>query len=186
MITILRAGAKVGIGVTVAYVVVVGLFERVAPRRWVKAYQRAVNPMVRRWAGVTAGWAIVETTGRRSGRKRQTPVGGRLVGEAYWLVAGDGRHSDYVKNVAADPRVRVRVHGRWRAGVATILDDDHARRRLLRLNPFNSAFVAIAAKDPLTIRIDLVAPSGGVPRDEPPHPHRQIGGCDPCSLHSSP
>lgn len=152
MITSLRVCAGVG----VAYVAVVGLFERLAPRRWVRAYQRAVNPMVRRWAGRAAGWAVVETTGRRTGRPRQTPVGGRLVGgRAYWLVAGDGRHSDYVKNIAADPRVRVRVHGRWRRGVAAILDDDHARRRLLKLNPLNGAFVAIAAKDPLTIRIDL-------------------------------
>jgi deazaflavin-dependent oxidoreductase (nitroreductase family) len=154
MITSLRVGATLGL----AYLVVVGLFERLAPRRWVRAYQRAANPMFRRWAGLAAGWAVVETTGHRSGQPRQTPVGGRLVGDrAYWLVAADGRHAAYVKNIAADPRVRVRVHGRWRTGVATILDDDHARRRLLKLNPFNSAFVAIAAKDPLTIRIDLAA-----------------------------
>lgn len=162
VITSLRVGAGAGL----AYLVVVGLFERLAPRRWVKAFQRVANPTFRRWAGLAAGWAVVETTGRRSGRPRQIPVGGRLVGDrAYWLVAADGRHADYVRNILADPRVRVRVHGRWRAGVATILDDDPPRRRLVKLNPFNSAFLAIAAKDPLTIRIDLLP--GTDASDEP-------------------
>jgi deazaflavin-dependent oxidoreductase (nitroreductase family) len=143
------------VAVTVAYVVGVGLFERLAPRRWVRAYQRAANPGFRWWAGFSLGWAVIETTGRRTGLKRQVPVGGRLQGDVYWTVAGDGGRSAYVRNIEADPRVRVRVHGRWREGVAHVLPDDDARRRLLRLNPLNSAFVLIAATDPLTIRIDL-------------------------------
>ena len=141
---------------SLAYVVGVGLFERLAPRRWVRAYQRAVNPLFRHWTGRAHGWAVIETTGRRSGLARQTPVGGRLVGDStYWLVAGTGRASDYVRNIEADPRVRIRIHGRWREGEATLLPDDPARRRLFRLNPFNSAFLAVAARDPLTIRVDL-------------------------------
>ena len=151
--------ARALVGVVVAYVVTLGLFERLAPRAWVRRYQRAVNPFFRSWAGVAFGWAVIETTGRRSGQPRRTPVGGRLRGSTYWTVAGDGRHSDYVKNIETSPAVRVQVHGRWRAGTAHVLADDPARRRLLRLNPINSAFVAIAAKDPVTIRIDL-APSG--------------------------
>ena len=137
------------------YVVGLGLFERLAPRRVVRAYQRAVNPYYRWWTGRALGWAVIETTGRRSGLVRQVPVGGRLRGDTYWTVAGDGMHSAFVKNIAADPRVRIRVHGRWRSGVAHLLPEDDARRRLLGLNPINSAFVLIAAKEPLTVRIDL-------------------------------
>jgi deazaflavin-dependent oxidoreductase (nitroreductase family) len=82
-------------------------------------------------------------------------VGGALRGASYWLVAGDARHSQYVKNITADPRVRVKVHGRWRTGTAVVCTDDDAGKRLLRLNPLNSVFVAIAGRDPVTVRIDL-------------------------------
>ncbi len=139
------------------YVVVMAMFERLAPRRWVRAYQRAVNPLFRLWAGVALGYAVIETTGRRTGLRRQTPVGGRLRGEAFWCVAVDGAASSWVVNVESDPHVRVKVHGRWRTGTAHLLHDDDARRRLWRLNPLNSLFVAIAARHPLTVRVDLCA-----------------------------
>ena len=137
------------------YIVGLGLFERLAPRPAVRTYQRTANRFFRTWTGVALGWAIIETTGRRTGLARQVPVGGRLRGDTYWTVAGDGMHSAFVKNIAADPRVRVKVHGRWRTGTAHLLPDDDARRRLVRLNPINSVFVLIAAKEPLTVRIEL-------------------------------
>lgn len=141
----------------VVYVVVTATFERLAPRRWVRAYQRAMNPFFRVWAGLAPGFAVIETTGRRTGRPRQVPVGGRLRCNTFWCVAGDGTESSWVMNVESDPRVRVKVHGTWRTGTAHLLHDDDARRRLWTLNPFNSLFVGIAASDPLTVRIDLGA-----------------------------
>lgn len=133
----------------------VAVFERLAPRRWVRSYQRVVNPFYEAWTGLAFGWAVIETTGRRTGLPRRVPVGGRLRGNTYWCVAGDGAHSAFVKNIDADPRVRVRVHGRWRTGTAHLLPDDNPRKRLLHINPLNSVFVWIAGKNPLTIRIDL-------------------------------
>lgn len=143
------------VGIVAIYVLGVGLFERVAPRPWVRAYQRNANKLFRRLGGRAHGFAVIETIGRRSGLERQTPVGGRLKDGVFWVVAGDASHSDYVKNLEANPNVRIRVHGTWRAGRATVMKDDDARRRLRKLNPINSAFVAIAARDPRTIRIDL-------------------------------
>ena len=138
-----------------AYIVGLGLFERLAPRRWVRAYQRSVNPWFRWWAGIAFGFGVIETTGRRTGKVRQTPVGGRLRRNVFWTVAGDGRYSGWVRNIEATSRVRVRVHGRWRHGVAEVLPGDNPRRRLLRLNPVNSLFVLIAGKHPLSVRIVL-------------------------------
>jgi deazaflavin-dependent oxidoreductase (nitroreductase family) len=141
--------------VAVVYIFGVSTFERVGPRRWVRAYRLASNRFFRLVLGFSFGWAILETTGRRTGLRRQTPIGGRLVGDTYWLVAGDGRRAAYVSNIDADPRVRLKVHGRWRAGTAQLVPDDDVRRRLVRLNPINSVFVLIASRDPLTVRIDL-------------------------------
>lgn len=52
-------------------------------------------------------FALLETTGRRSGQPRQTPVGNGLDGATFWLIAAHGRQSDYVRNLLARPRVRV-------------------------------------------------------------------------------
>ena len=135
----------------------IAVFERLAPRRLVRRYQRLANPWYRPMAGVVPGWAVVETTGRKTGLPRQVPVGGRLQGDTYWLIAGDGRASAFVKNLEADPRVRVRVHGRWRPGTAHVVDDDDVRQRLLRMSPANSLFLLVAnpLSRMLTVRIDL-------------------------------
>jgi deazaflavin-dependent oxidoreductase (nitroreductase family) len=132
------------------------LFERLAPRRYVRLYQKFVgNPLQRPGAGVVPGWAVIESIGRRSGSPHQVPVGGRLQGRSFWLVAGDGRQSQYVRNIEANPRVRLKIHGRWRTGAGHILDNDNPRLRLWRLNSINGLFVWIAGTELLTIRVDL-------------------------------
>ena len=73
------------------------------------------------------GDALLETTGRRSGQARVTPVCDCLEGNTFWIVAQRGRDAAYVKNIAANPRVRVKgslSSSAWRAGTAEILDDD--------------------------------------------------------------
>jgi deazaflavin-dependent oxidoreductase (nitroreductase family) len=110
------------------------------------------------------GWgpgafALLETTGRRSGRPRQTPVGDGLDGRVFWLVAAHGRQADFVRNIEAQPRVRVRVgRGPWLAGVATLLPDDDvgARSRTLP-HRWDAALGRAIATTPMTVRIDLDA-----------------------------
>jgi deazaflavin-dependent oxidoreductase (nitroreductase family) len=153
MIDLLATIIAVGV---VLIIIGPAIFERLAPREWVRRYQRANMPLYRPAAGVTPGWAVIETTGRKSGEPRQTPVGGRLRGNTFWLVVGDRSGSQYVKNIEANPNVRVRIHGRWRLGTARLLPDDNCRRRLLSMNPVNSLFIGIAGRDPATMRIDLL------------------------------
>lgn len=123
----------------------------------VDAFQRYVaNPVVRQVAGRVPGAPVLlETTGRMSGQPRRTPVGGRLVGESFWLVSEHGLRSQYVKNLAADPHVRLRMRGRWHSGVAHLLPEDDPRARLRELPRSNSAAVRALGTSLLTIRIDL-------------------------------
>jgi deazaflavin-dependent oxidoreductase (nitroreductase family) len=130
--------------------------------------KRVVNPivMLAHNLGIPPpGDALLETTGRRTGRPRRTPVCDGLDGETFWLVAQRGLHADWVKNIQADPRVRVKVRTRsgvgWRTGTAHILDDDDPRERWRRIGEGNlarrlcvSASAAVGT-DPLTVRIDL-------------------------------
>src|SRR4051794_11944682 len=47
------------------------------------------------------GDALLETTGRNSGRPRVTPVCDGLQGETFWVVAQEGHSADYVQNIQA-------------------------------------------------------------------------------------
>ncbi|MFE5816600.1 nitroreductase/quinone reductase family protein [Streptomyces sp. NPDC056479] len=119
--------------------------------RTVRAFQRRLNAVMRRLPTQT----LLETTGRTSGLPRRTPLGGRRVGNAFWLVSEFGERSQYVRNIKADPRVRVRIKGRWHTGTAQLLPDDDPIARLRTLPRFNSAGVRTFGADLLTIRVDL-------------------------------
>lgn len=125
-------------------------------RRVVTWFHRVLaNPVMRRVGRFLPGQALLETTGRRSGQPRQIPIGGRLTGEAFWLVANHGQYANYVRNIQADPHVRLRIGRRWRSGVAHLLPDDDPRARLRQLPAYNSAMVRLLGTNLLTVRIDL-------------------------------
>jgi deazaflavin-dependent oxidoreductase (nitroreductase family) len=118
-----------------------------------------VNPLVRPLVErglLDPGWALLETRGRRSGRPRVVPVGNGLRDGVFWVVTEHGYHADYVRNILADPRVRVKVGGRWRSGRARVLADadPYARLRALR-RPVNDALLLAVGTEQLVIRIDL-------------------------------
>jgi deazaflavin-dependent oxidoreductase (nitroreductase family) len=100
--------------------------------------------------------ALLETTGRKSGLPRRVPVGNGLRGDTFWIVSEHGHAADYVRNIQADPRVRVKIGRQWREGTAHVLegDDPHARMRMLS-RPTNDAAVRLMGTDLLTVRIDL-------------------------------
>jgi deazaflavin-dependent oxidoreductase (nitroreductase family) len=75
-------------------------------------------------------FALLETTGRRTGQVRHTPVGNGLDGDTFWLVAQRGLQADYVRNLQAQPRVRVKVGPTWRSGMARVLPDDDPSARV--------------------------------------------------------
>ena len=129
---------------------------RARKQRWVTWFHRHVaNPCIRLVAGHMPGQAILETTGRRSGLPLGTPVGGRIEGSTFWMVSDHGLASNYVRNIQADPRVRVQVRGTWYPGTAVVLPDDDARKRLKRLPRMNSLLVRMLGTDLTTVRIDL-------------------------------
>ncbi|MGV9450256.1 nitroreductase/quinone reductase family protein [Streptomyces sp. NPDC003635] len=119
--------------------------------RTARAFQRRLNAVMRRLPNHT----LLETTGRTSGLPRRTPVGGRRVGDSFWLVSEFGERSQYVRNILADPKVRVRIRGRWHEGTAHLLPDDDPVARLRTLPRLNSAAVRMIGAQLLTVRVDL-------------------------------
>ena len=127
------------------------------------AQKHVVNPPVRLMlrAGVLPPThALLETTGRHTGQLRHNPVGNGMTDDerTFWIVAEHGRHAGYVRNIEADPNVRVRVGRTWHTGRAHLLPDDDPIARLRAIgHPVNGFMVRVMGTDLLTIRIDLQA-----------------------------
>jgi deazaflavin-dependent oxidoreductase (nitroreductase family) len=100
--------------------------------------------------------ALLETTGRRSGKPRRVPVGNGLRGNVFWIVAEHGHHADYVRNIERDPRVRVKVGPDWHSGTAHVLPDEDPGARMKALGrPVNDTLVRLVGSEPLVLRVDL-------------------------------
>ena len=126
--------------------------------RAITTFQRTIaNPLAKR----SPSQVLLETTGRVSGEPRHTPIGGSRVDDAFWFVSEYGRKSQYVRNILANPQVRLRLDGTWHSGTAALLDDDDPRARLNTLPKGNSAAVRAFGTELLTIRVDLATDSAG-------------------------
>jgi deazaflavin-dependent oxidoreductase (nitroreductase family) len=129
--------------------------------------QAVINPLDKLAFALRApppGDALLETTGRRSGRPRVTPVCDCLEDDTFWVIAQDGHSADYVRNIEANPRVRVKGSlsgGGWRTGTAHVLDDDDPDERmriLSRGNRWRRLCLQASGRvgtSRLTVRIDL-------------------------------
>lgn len=146
--------------------------------RWLLLIQnRVVNRVVVRLLGLGLGpptYALLETTGRGTGLPRQLPVANGLQGDTFWLIAGLGEDAQYIRNIKANPRVRIRARParlrdgwrvRSRTGTARLLPEDDASERHRRLGDGRPgyrldgvllrALARLGRSEMLTVRIDL-------------------------------
>jgi deazaflavin-dependent oxidoreductase (nitroreductase family) len=144
-------------------------------RRILRLQNRLINPLVA-WL-IARGlepptYAVLETVGRRTGRVRRVPVANGLDRDTFWLFAALGERSAYVRNLRADPRVRIKarparlrdgLRSRWRTGTAHPLPDDDAEARHRALGRGRPGYrldgvllrALAGGNRMLTIRIDL-------------------------------
>ncbi len=114
---------------------------------------------------VPPGYALLETTGQKTGKPRRTPVGGGRIGERFWVVVEHGMNASYVRNIASNPHVRLKLcdglRSHWHLGIAHLLPDDDPRERQrwlagqLPSSAVNAAAVRFFGTQLLTVRIDL-------------------------------
>jgi deazaflavin-dependent oxidoreductase (nitroreductase family) len=117
-------------------------------------FWKTVNPLIRPLAGFAPWWVLLETTGHRTGARRRTPlVNGPLDGSVLSVLSVYGDSAVFVKNIRANPRVRVKRRGRWREGTVEVIEVTsetvadlglYARRVLLRI-----------ASDPKVVRVTI-------------------------------
>lgn len=123
-----------------------------------------LNPLVRGLfrLGVSPPMtALLETTGRKSGKVRHTPVNYMRDGQTLWVIAQHGRHAGWVLNLEANPNIRARLGRTWHPASAQLVDDDdpHERGRTFSRNPIARAMIASTLRAletaPVSLRIDL-------------------------------
>jgi deazaflavin-dependent oxidoreductase (nitroreductase family) len=113
-----------------------------------------MNPVARPLSGVAPWWVLQETTGRRSGQPRRTPLArGAEFDGAHWIIAVHGEASDFVRNLKADPRVRFKVRGSWHAGTARV--EPVTEDRLRRFGAYARGGLRTVAIEPCLVRIEL-------------------------------
>jgi deazaflavin-dependent oxidoreductase (nitroreductase family) len=114
---------------------------------------------------VPPGYALLETVGRKTGKPRRTPVGEGRIGKEFWIVAEHGMNAGYIRNIASNPRVRLKLRdglrSRWYVGTAHLLPEDNPRERQrwlagqLPSSAANASVVRLLGTQLLTVRIDL-------------------------------
>ncbi|MEU2174713.1 nitroreductase family deazaflavin-dependent oxidoreductase [Nocardia sp. NPDC019219] len=104
-------------------------------------------------------WVVLETTGRRSGLPRRIPLArGPVDGQVMSLISVHGERADWVRNIRADPRVRLRVWWRWRSATAAVIELTAAE--LSRFNVYGKLGPRLFGLDdaaPVLVRIDMSA-----------------------------
>lgn len=66
---------------------------------------------------------LLTTTGRKSGKKRITPLQYEEINGKIFLGSARGTHSDWYRNILADNRVEIQVRNRKFSGIAEPITD---------------------------------------------------------------
>jgi deazaflavin-dependent oxidoreductase (nitroreductase family) len=116
-------------------------------------FWRIANPPTRLLAGIAPWWVLVETTGNKTGKRRRTPIAtGPYDDSGIELIAAHGRHSAWVKNLEANPAVRIKLNRRWRDGDASIVELE--QNKLGGYNLYARQAAGAIGIDPVVVRID--------------------------------
>jgi len=124
-----------------------------------------VNPLVAAMdrVGIRSSLVVeLETTGAKTCQPRRVPLTGRADDRGVWVISQHGRRAGWAHNIAANPKVRVRIDNQWRSGTATFEPDDDVRARARSFGgggKLSRSAAALAMRamesDPISVRINF-------------------------------
>ncbi len=98
---------------------------------------------------------VIETVGRRSGRRHRIPVGYLDDGGRIIVVVEDGLRANWVRNAfARDGCLRIHLRGRWRDARLRMLEAD-PESYLTRMNRIHAGFVRLESSTPTVAELVL-------------------------------
>jgi deazaflavin-dependent oxidoreductase (nitroreductase family) len=108
-------------------------------------WRLGMGPLLNMGPAMAGRYMVITHTGRKSGKKRRTPVNFATVDDEVYCVAGFGAVSDWYRNIIANPQVEAWLPDGWWAGIAEEVMHPEARLPLLRAVLIGSGFAALAA-----------------------------------------
>ena len=125
-------------------------------RRWfVLLFWRLLNPVMRPLAGAAPWWVLVETVGRKTGKRRRTPLAvGRRDATGMWVIAVHGRRAGWVLNAEAAETIRYRHRFRWVDAKAVVHGWD--RDAVASMSAYARSGPRVTADNPLLVKFQPV------------------------------
>ena len=109
-----------------------------------------VEPLVRRGvvssSHTPASLVVMESTGYLSGQARRTPLWSLRLGDYRLVSTGRGRRSFWVRNLQANPEVRLFIGGRECQAEAIVIAPDHDNREDWDLEPWLARLLDLLAR----------------------------------------
>ena len=103
---------------------------------WLSPVHRVLIRVLGYYFERASGWVVLTTTGRKSGLPRHVLLPCERTSEFLYVISTYGRRSNWLRNMARDPRVMVTCGG-WRvAGHVEIVDDLERKRAIVSGHPF--------------------------------------------------
>ena len=104
-----------------------------------------IEPLIRAGIGSPGLWPagaiVLETVGRKSGRKYNVPLLAARIGDLL-VVSTLRRRSQWLKNVAANPKLRYWMNGKLRDAEAIVISADHPAKPEEIVPPATSCLMA--------------------------------------------
>jgi len=115
-------------------------------------WRLGLGPWINLWPKVGGRILVIAHQGRKTGRRRYTPVNYALVDGEIYCTVGFGVVSDWYRNLAVNPNIEVWLPDGWWAGVVEDISDSPWRLPLLRQVLIGSGGVTyLAGIDPVNL-----------------------------------
>ena len=115
-------------------------------------WRLGLGPWINLWPEVGGRILVIAHQGRKTSRRRYTPVNYALVDGEIYCTVGFGVVSDWYRNLAVNPNIEVWLPDGWWAGVVEDISDSPWRLPLLRQVLIGSGVVTyLAGIDPVNL-----------------------------------
>lgn len=115
-------------------------------------WRLGLGPWINLWPKVGGRILVIAHQGRKTSRRRYTPVNYALVDGEIYCTVGFGVVSDWYRNLAVNPNIEVWLPDGWWAGVVEDISDSPWRLPLLRQVLIGSGVVTyLAGIDPVNL-----------------------------------
>jgi deazaflavin-dependent oxidoreductase (nitroreductase family) len=104
--------------------------------RYTSRVQNVLVRVFRRYFERAPGWVLLTTRGRKTGLPREVLLPCERFADGLLILSTYARRSNWMRNLAREPAVRITAGGLVLAARAEIVDDLEAKRALVTAHPF--------------------------------------------------